>query len=439
MYEQIEKPKENKSRPVGHSIVQKKSKGKHSFGFVDNRPEAITQRKLQEMANNSQAVSQFRSVREMANANAFGQKAMQLKAMANHFVAQRQPLPLHKEGQEETDIMGQKASTLTQGNLQQMSIDNSQVSYPVQKQEKLPLVKQNNEIVQRIIDDYKPGKLRKSTIVMRGLTEEQRAYVQKLHNDDDGNVFSVEDARAKAIEEKPGAADDHEEDEVLEEEDTQNPYIWEVKKKAAFTSADVSIQSIVSNFGHPTQAVTAVYMDLGKRIGNAVKGKPKEPLSKELVAEVYQLLNAQIPLHFGDNPFLTPAWQGNLEAYTGQKSGKSLYGVLRSKLTGDLRGITNSVGDFDAILKAVSDRPPEVHHFLFKAIYGDEATMNLNLGLVERSPREKDYGPGQHELMHYIASGASKDKFKVLTQQFVDIYNQWVKDRYGTWLLSPIQ
>ena len=180
-------------------------------------------------------------------------------------------------------------------------------------------------------------------------------------------------------------------------------------------------------------------MDLGERIGYAVKGKPNEPLNKELVTEVYKLLDAQIPLHFGDNPFLTPAWQGNLEAYKGNKSGKSLYAVLRSKLTGDLREISDSVANFDEILKAVSGRPPEVHHFLFKAIYGDEATMNLNLGLVERSPREKDYGPGQHELMHIIASGASKDKFKVLTQQFVDIYNQWVKDRYSTWLLTPIQ
>ncbi|TAJ12219.1 hypothetical protein DMA11_13795 [Marinilabiliaceae bacterium JC017] len=37
MYAQIEKPKENKSRAVGHSVAQKKSGVKQGGGFVDNR------------------------------------------------------------------------------------------------------------------------------------------------------------------------------------------------------------------------------------------------------------------------------------------------------------------------------------------------------------------------------------------------------------------
>jgi len=45
MYEQVEKPKENKSKAVVNSVAQKKSNGKQGFGFVDNRPESITQRK----------------------------------------------------------------------------------------------------------------------------------------------------------------------------------------------------------------------------------------------------------------------------------------------------------------------------------------------------------------------------------------------------------
>ncbi len=49
MYAQVEKSKENKSRAVVNAIGQKKSKIKQSFGFVDNRPEAATQRKLQDM------------------------------------------------------------------------------------------------------------------------------------------------------------------------------------------------------------------------------------------------------------------------------------------------------------------------------------------------------------------------------------------------------
>jgi hypothetical protein len=53
MYEQVEKPKVNKSRAVANSVTQKKNSVKQGFSFVDNRPEAVVQRKLQEMANNN--------------------------------------------------------------------------------------------------------------------------------------------------------------------------------------------------------------------------------------------------------------------------------------------------------------------------------------------------------------------------------------------------
>lgn len=53
MYAKIKKSKkENKSRAVANTVVQKKSNGKQGFGFVDNRLEAITQRALQEKATN---------------------------------------------------------------------------------------------------------------------------------------------------------------------------------------------------------------------------------------------------------------------------------------------------------------------------------------------------------------------------------------------------
>ena len=38
MYEQVEKPKENKSRAVDNNVGQKKSNEQQSFGLVDNRP-----------------------------------------------------------------------------------------------------------------------------------------------------------------------------------------------------------------------------------------------------------------------------------------------------------------------------------------------------------------------------------------------------------------
>ncbi len=52
MYAQVEKKKENKSRSVANSVAQKKSNGKQGLGFVDNRPEAVAQRKLSEITDN---------------------------------------------------------------------------------------------------------------------------------------------------------------------------------------------------------------------------------------------------------------------------------------------------------------------------------------------------------------------------------------------------
>lgn len=52
MYEQVEKPKENKSKAIAHSVAQKKSDGEQGFGFVDNRSEVVAQRKLQGLENN---------------------------------------------------------------------------------------------------------------------------------------------------------------------------------------------------------------------------------------------------------------------------------------------------------------------------------------------------------------------------------------------------
>jgi hypothetical protein len=72
MYAQVEKPKENsfptnrqESRAVANTIARKKSDVKQSSGFVDNRPEAIAQRKLQEIESNSPHISQLRSFSEV--------------------------------------------------------------------------------------------------------------------------------------------------------------------------------------------------------------------------------------------------------------------------------------------------------------------------------------------------------------------------------------
>jgi hypothetical protein len=75
-----DKTQENKSQSVANTVYQKKSGGEATFQFVDNRPEAIAQRNLQEMANN----------------NPRAKKAAQLQAMADNYSA-RQQHPIQKK------------------------------------------------------------------------------------------------------------------------------------------------------------------------------------------------------------------------------------------------------------------------------------------------------------------------------------------------------
>jgi len=63
----VEKTKENKRQSVANAVTQKQGGGEPTFQFVDNRPEAITQRKLQEMANNSPQAKQVAQLQLMAN------------------------------------------------------------------------------------------------------------------------------------------------------------------------------------------------------------------------------------------------------------------------------------------------------------------------------------------------------------------------------------
>jgi hypothetical protein len=72
------KAQENKSQPVANTVSQQQSAGEPAF--IDNRPEAVAQRKLQQMANKSAQAKQ----------------AAQLQALANNHAAQKQQ-PIQKK------------------------------------------------------------------------------------------------------------------------------------------------------------------------------------------------------------------------------------------------------------------------------------------------------------------------------------------------------
>ncbi|MGK0327144.1 hypothetical protein [Polaribacter sp.] len=83
-----DKTQENKTQSVSALDSQMQSDGESTFQFVDNRPEAVAQLKLQEMANNSSQVKQLEAFQEMANNSPQANQAAQLQAMADGEVVQ---------------------------------------------------------------------------------------------------------------------------------------------------------------------------------------------------------------------------------------------------------------------------------------------------------------------------------------------------------------
>ncbi|MCD6068039.1 MAG: hypothetical protein K0S33_2865 [Bacteroidetes bacterium] len=67
MSSHADKAQENKSTSVAETPTKKKAGGETDALFVNNHPEAIVQRKLQNIANNSSQVKQLHSVQKMAN------------------------------------------------------------------------------------------------------------------------------------------------------------------------------------------------------------------------------------------------------------------------------------------------------------------------------------------------------------------------------------
>jgi len=93
MHAHANKTQENKSQSVSVASIQMHNGSESAFQFVDNRPEAIAQRKLQEMANNSPRTMQLRAYREMVNKSPQTKHTSQLQTMADNQSAQhKQPI-----------------------------------------------------------------------------------------------------------------------------------------------------------------------------------------------------------------------------------------------------------------------------------------------------------------------------------------------------------
>ena len=109
MQTHADKKQENKRRSVANTVSQRKSDSKPSFQFVDNRPETIQMRKLQEIADdytppknfqfvdNRPEVVQMKRLQELAKSNAQNQHPTQFIQMKDK-PATNQKVFVHKSG-----------------------------------------------------------------------------------------------------------------------------------------------------------------------------------------------------------------------------------------------------------------------------------------------------------------------------------------------------
>lgn len=77
------KAQKNKSQPVANDASKGQADGESNFQRIDNRPEAIAQRKLQEMINNSLQSKRAIQLQAMINNSLQSKRMVQLQAMAN--------------------------------------------------------------------------------------------------------------------------------------------------------------------------------------------------------------------------------------------------------------------------------------------------------------------------------------------------------------------
>ena len=79
MYEPVEKTPEQKSQSVANTISQRQSSNAPTSRFVDNRPEAIQMRKIRELAKNTPQNAKLRELHNLAVANSVAPKKSNVK------------------------------------------------------------------------------------------------------------------------------------------------------------------------------------------------------------------------------------------------------------------------------------------------------------------------------------------------------------------------
>ena len=105
-----DKTLENKNQSSVQNDSKKQSSTEPSFQFTDNRAEAITQRKLNEIANNSFESKQAAQLKAIADN--YSGNAIQMAGLEEEELLQGKFEPVQKQGMEEEELLQGKFNTL---------------------------------------------------------------------------------------------------------------------------------------------------------------------------------------------------------------------------------------------------------------------------------------------------------------------------------------
>jgi len=139
MQTHADKIQEAKGSSVANVTSEKQSDTEPTFQFVDNRPETMSQRNLQEAANNSSQINQLKGFQEMANRSPQIKQVSQFQVSDDTYLSQQESVekevvqlkPAKVKGQ--THLVKKKGESLMKGTPGKLLVHNESIDVEADK------------------------------------------------------------------------------------------------------------------------------------------------------------------------------------------------------------------------------------------------------------------------------------------------------------------
>jgi len=193
MVTQADKTQENKSKAASNNVTKDKSRTASDFQFVDNRQEAIVQKRLQYIANNSPQSLRAIQLKAMAIGN-YPKATLQGKFETVQLQEEEEELQMQSETvqrQEEEEELQMKSETVQR---QEEEEELQMKSETVQRQEEEEELQMKSETIQRQEEEMVQGKFEilqkkeEKTTNNTGLPDKLKSGIENLSGHSMDNV-----------------------------------------------------------------------------------------------------------------------------------------------------------------------------------------------------------------------------------------------------------